>query len=163
MKGTIRVKFRPDIEGAGGERPAAGGVPPIGKTQVSRSIRPGKAGTIRLLKRFGPALYLVRYRYDTTGLYRYTTVELLIDSAPTTRGRRLDKLFTVQIALHEQRLQDAVKQHGGKWNSKVRRWILSGRAIQKLQLIDRVDPPNRKTHPSTLTQQHTQAPVRIQR
>ena len=111
----------------------------LGRTRVSRAIRPGKAGTIKLLRRFGDMLQLVRYRYDATGLYRYTTVELLVDQAPVTRGRSLEALFAVRIGYNEPTLRAAARHHGGKWDAVARRWILCGRAVLALNLIDRVD------------------------
>lgn len=127
----------PATSGADAQGHAA--VPRMGRTRVVRAIRPGTAGTIKLLRRFGDALHLVRYRYDATGLYRYTTVELLVDCAPVTRGRSLEALFAVRIGFNEPALRAAARHHGGRWDARARRWILCGRAVQALSLVDRVD------------------------
>jgi hypothetical protein len=108
-------------------------------SNVRRVIRPGQPGTIKLQRRFGSALQAVRYRYDATGLYRYTTVELLVEQAPVTRGRSLQARFAVRIGFHEERLRAQVRQQGGKWHAAARVWILSGRAVQALNLAHRVD------------------------
>lgn len=107
--------------------------------RVGRVIRPGQPGTVKLQRRFGAALQSVRYRYDDTGLVRYTTVELLVDQAFVTRGPSLQARFAVRIGFREERLQALVRKHGGQWDAKARVWILSGRAVQALNLMHRVD------------------------
>jgi hypothetical protein len=63
---------------------------------VSKTLLPRQPGTLRLLREHGDALVCVRYRHDTSGLYRYTTVELIVDQwahwrqpfwPPPVRGR----------------------------------------------------------------------------
>lgn len=51
-------------------------------THVVKTLWPPQAGTIKLSRRYGPALLCVRYRHDETGLRRYTTIELIVDEAP---------------------------------------------------------------------------------
>lgn len=133
--------YLPDASSTGrsdaGERLAAAtDVVPSG---VSRVIRPGRPGTIKLMRRFGPALQAVRYRYDATGLQRFTTVELLVEVSPVTKGACLDSRFAVRVGFHEKRLRALVRQHGGQWRPEDRVWILSGRAVLKLNLLGRVD------------------------
>lgn len=57
-------------------------------THVVKTLWPPQAGTIKLSRRYGPALLCVRYRHDEAGLRRYTTVELIVDEAPV-KGNRL--------------------------------------------------------------------------
>ena len=106
---------------------------------MGRALRPGKAGTIKLRRQFGPKLQLVRYRYDATGLYRFTTVELLVEQSPVTRGCSLDKLFAVRVGVQEKALRERIRRSGGRWNAKLLRWILDGRTVLALNLLHRVD------------------------
>lgn len=109
------------------------------RTQVLKSLAPGQAGTVRLVQRFGPTLLQVRYRHDWTGLFRYTTVELLVEAAPVQRGRRLGALYAVRIGAHEKRLQATAKARGGRWHPDLRCWVLTGEAVQALRLSRRVE------------------------
>lgn len=109
----------------------------------------GSPGTVKLRQRYGEQLLLVRYRYDWTGLYRYTTVEILVDATPTTRGRALETRYAVHIKSNEQTLLAAAKELGAQWDPQLRRWTLPGQAVQTLGLGSRVElaqvlPPRRK-------------------
>jgi hypothetical protein len=114
-------------------------MPPLAQTRVGKSLHPGRAGTLKLLRRFGPPLLLVRYRYDWTGLYRYITVELLVDAEPVTRGNSPKALHAVRVERHEHRLKAAVRALGGQWEPQLLRWILPGAGIQQLNLSHRVE------------------------
>lgn len=127
-------------------------MPPLSRTRVGKSLAIGRPGTIKLMQRLGPSLLLVRYRYDWTGLYRYTTVELLIDALPVTRGHRPQDTFVVRLGKYESALKAAVRQSGGRWDSQLMAWTLSGHAVQSLglghrvelvQVIDRARKPSR--------------------
>ena len=124
-------------------------VPPVQRTRVGRSMAAGSPGTVKLRQRYGAHLLLVRYRYDWTGLYRYTTVEILVDATPTTRGRALETRYAVQIKPNEQTLLAAATELGARWDPQLRRWTLPGQAVQTLGLGSRVElaqvlPPRRK-------------------
>ena len=106
---------------------------------MGRALRPGQPGTIKLQRQFGPVLQAVRYRYDATGLYRFTTVELLVEQSPVTRGHSLDMLFAVRVGIQETAMRTALRRHGAQWNPKIRRWIVNGRSVQDLDLLHRVD------------------------
>lgn len=108
-------------------------------TRVVKVMRPGAPGTLRLQRRFGNALLAVRYRYDWTGLHRYTTVELLADTSPVVRGTRPEALCTVQLHPGEQELEQAVRQLGGHFDPQLRRWVIPGYVVQQLGLGDRVE------------------------
>jgi hypothetical protein len=126
-------------------------MPPLARTRVGKSIPVGHPGTHKLAQRMGTSLLLVRYRYDWTGLYRYTTVELLVEALPVSRGHRLQDTFTVRLGKYEGTLKDAVRRHGGAWDPHLMAWTLPGRAVQALGLGDRVemvqvvDRPRKKT------------------
>jgi hypothetical protein len=127
-------------------------MPPLAQTRVGKSLHPGRAGTLKLLRRFGAPLLLVRYRYDWTGLYRYTTVELLVGAEPVTRGHGPGALYAVRLDRNEPSLKAAVRALGGQWDPQLLRWTLPGHAIQTLGLSHRVElaqvirqPPRQRT------------------
>jgi len=55
--------------------------------RVAKKLKAGQPGTHKLLKVHGDALLCVRYRHDRLKLYRYTTIELIVDAAPIHRRR----------------------------------------------------------------------------
>lgn len=114
-------------------------MPPLPQTRVGKSLHPGRAGTLKLQRRFGAPLLLVRYRYDWTGLYRYTTVELLVGAEPVTRGHGPRSLYAVRLGPNEASLKAAARQLGGHWDPQLLRWTLPGHAIQALDLSHRVE------------------------
>jgi hypothetical protein len=139
-KAPQRPAIRPIAEGDPIESP--GPVPPmpsLAQTRVGKSLHPGRAGTVKLLRRFGAPLLLVRYRYDWTGLYRYTTVELLVGAEPVTRGNGPRALYAVRLDGNEPSLKAAARALGGQWDPQLLRWALPGHAIQALGLSHRVE------------------------
>jgi hypothetical protein len=57
--------------------------------EIRLTLRPGMAGTKKLLARFGERLVCVRYRYDRASGRRFKTVELIVqDVAWSGRTRR---------------------------------------------------------------------------
>jgi hypothetical protein len=128
-------------------------MPPLARTRIGKSLHPGRAGTIKLLRRFGAPLLLVRYRYDWTGLYRYTTVELLVGADPVTRGHGPTALYAVRLDRNEPSLKAAARASGGSWDPQLLRWTLPGHVIQALNLSHRVElaqvirQPGRRRHP----------------
>lgn len=126
-------------------------MPPLSRTRVGKAMTPGRPGTLKLQQRFGAPLLLVRYRYDWTGLYRYTTVELLMDMSPVTRGLRPQTLYVVRLGRYEQHLKSQARKMGAAWDAGLLRWTLPGHAVQALNLVHRVewvqatDAPRRPT------------------
>jgi hypothetical protein len=114
-------------------------MPPLAETRVGKTLQPGQGGTIKLQRRFGESLLQVRYRYDWTGLFRYTTVELLVDVSPVTRAASLDTLFTLRLSPAESTLLQEAHRHGAEWHEDLLCWILPGRAIQALDLAHRAE------------------------
>lgn len=50
-------------------------------SRIIKKLLPNSPGAKRLSDRFGSALVCVRYRLDQTAGRRYTTVEIVVDSA----------------------------------------------------------------------------------
>lgn len=106
---------------------------------VGRTLAAGAPGTVRLKERFGPALITVRYRHDWTGLYRYTTVELLVDAVRVTRGNQLTRFFAVRLKRDESALIRKAKALGARWDPGLLCWLMRGHAVQALGLAHRVE------------------------
>lgn len=107
-------------------------------TSVVKTLWPGQRGTLKLVGRFGSKLICVRYRHDSSDLLRFTTVELVIDTAPV-RGRRNDeKIYDVRIGLREYALQTEAKADGARWNPAERVWRMKGKSVKRLALYTRV-------------------------
>lgn len=109
------------------------------RSRVGKSMKPGSPGTVRLARRFGASLVLVRHRYDWTGLYRYTTVELIVDVAPISRGPCLSAHYAVRLKSNEAQLLTQARELGACWQPTLRCWTLPGEAVQTLGLIHRVE------------------------
>lgn len=106
--------------------------------RVTKKLRPGQPGTKRLLKRHGDALVCVRYRHDRLKLYRFTTIELVVDAAPL-HARRFDAAtFGIQLSRDETTLRASVRQAGGRWDAQAGLWWLRGALIRKLGLVHRI-------------------------
>lgn len=106
--------------------------------RVAKKLHPGQAGTKRLHKRYGEALVCVRYRHDPLKLYRFTTIELLVDAAPL-RPRLFDiASFGLHLERGEADLRRAVRAAGGRWDPQDRLWWLQGALIRRMDLVHRI-------------------------
>lgn len=106
--------------------------------RVAKKLHPGQAGTKRLLKRHGDALVCVRYRHDPLKLYRFTTIELLVDAAPL-HARLFDlATFGLHLERGEAELRRAVRAAGGRWDPQGGLWWLQGAQIRRLDLVHRI-------------------------
>lgn len=123
------------------EGPAVHSAPmlPAQFTRVGKSMRPGQPGTRRLLQRYGAHLLQVRHRYDWTGLYRYTTVELMVDVVPVTHGPCLTARYGVRLKSNESTLLAQARGLGARWEPTLLCWTLPGKAVQTLGLAHRVE------------------------
>jgi hypothetical protein len=107
-------------------------------TRIVKKLRPGQPGTRRVMKRYGDGLVCVRYRHDRLGLYRVTTIELVIDAGPI-HPRRFDAAsFGVHLERHEHALRAALRAHGARWDPMDRLWWARGATLRKLELVDRI-------------------------
>lgn len=107
-------------------------------TTVAKKLRPGQDGTRRAQRQHGDALVCVRYRHDKLKLYRYTTVELVVDEGPL-HPKAFDRaVFGLAIRRNEQPLLQTIKAAGARWDPDDRLWWLQGSKIRKLDLIHRI-------------------------
>jgi hypothetical protein len=104
--------------------------------RVTKKLSSTSRGALKLAREFGDALVCVRHRTDAKGLYRYTTVELLVDK--TEIQPRIDTLVGVRIAYNERSLQSVVRAAGATWDPKARLWRMPRRVAGILRLTDRI-------------------------
>jgi len=76
----------------------------------------------------------VRYRVDAERQRRQTTVELVVDEAPTLASARVG----LRIAWAEKELRQRVKEAGGRWDAQAGMCMLSLGIARQLGLADRV-------------------------
>jgi len=116
--------------------------------RIGKTLKPGKPGSARWVRRFGDRLISVRYRYDRARSMRYTTVELVVDTCPWTPGvsfpRGADpdglapEVVFVRVSYNEQALREQVKAAGGRWDKERRAWELRFEHVARLGLKHRI-------------------------
>jgi hypothetical protein len=113
----------------------------IGMHRVAKRLNPGQPGTRKLAQRFGPQLVCVRHRIDDERQCRYTTVELVIDTAKVVP--KPDTLVLVRVDFEETELRLRLRRRGAAWDRERKRWILPRRVAVGMGLADRIDvmPP----------------------
>ena len=78
----------------------------LASSRVVKKMSPGQPGALKLARRYGDALVCVRYRLDAQGRHRYTTVELVVDSAPLQV--RSERIVMVRLDFNEKQLHSVV-------------------------------------------------------
>ena len=114
---------------------AVGSAPAL---RVVKKLAPGQPGTKKLLERHGSALLCVRYQHDAPRLYRYTTIELVVDSRPIHPARFDAASFGLHLEREEHQLRRTVKLAGARWDPVDRLWWMRGKTIRQLGLEDRI-------------------------
>jgi hypothetical protein len=89
--------------------------------EIRLTLRPGMAGTKKLLARYGERLVCVRCRYDRATGRRVKTAELIVQdiawSGRARKPRRNDHdPVGVRVDWKESELRAAVKRAGGIWS-----------------------------------------------
>jgi hypothetical protein len=107
------------------------------------TLRPGQAGTRKLVERFGDQLLRVRYVYGEANRRRLKTVELIFETAPWEPSPRLprrrdDDVVYVRIGYHETDLRERVKRLGAIWRKPQRLWEITFRDSKRLGIADRI-------------------------
>lgn len=112
-----------------------------------KKLKPGQAGTKKLLAAYGDKLVCVRYRYDAANKSRIKTVELIIEEMPwEPRPAKipLNKIMHLRIKYGEAALRNLVKAAGGKWNSERQAWELPYQEVLRLGLSERIVTDHKK-------------------
>ncbi len=90
-------------------------------------LKPGKRGTKELTKKYGDALFCVRFRYDAVSRQRLKTVELVVertDWTPPPRCYTPDTLVPLRIEAADMPTRSQAKAAGGRWNPEKRLWFV---------------------------------------
>ena len=103
-------------------------------TKVIKKLDPLAPGARRWAASFGEQLVCVRYRVDPERQRRLTTVEIVVDEAPTLNSVRVG----VRVAWGEKELGRSVRAAGGAWGSSARVWMLTLGETKRLGLVDRI-------------------------
>ncbi len=110
------------------------------KTRLN--LKPGQRGTKKLCAKYGDTLVCVRYRYDDIKKKRYKTVELIIDEVdwkPETRKRNVSpRIVAIRVDPSEIKIKDRIKDEGGKWNRRTRRWEAGYDDVIRMGLKERI-------------------------
>lgn len=106
-------------------------------------LKPGQAGTKKLLMKYGDQLVCVRYRYDERRKKRYKTVEVIVDEVewkPKVKAKTLTAgtVVGVKVGVEEVELRKRVRQAGGRWNGERRLWELRYDRVLEMGLAGRI-------------------------
>lgn len=103
-----------------------------GRLRVIKTLGAGDRGALKLARRYGGALICVRHRTDASGRTRFTTVELLVESAEIQT--RSDREVAVRVNYSEKALRQAVRDAGGRWDPVYEGWRVPMRVVQWLKV-----------------------------
>lgn len=109
---------------------------PVFDSVVGSTMRPGDRGTTKLVRDWGDRLVSVRYRYSAAPPTRFTTVELVVASAPW-KGSSARRVL-VEVKSWEAGLRKKVQDAGGRWVPKAKRWSMRYDRAIGLGLHERV-------------------------
>lgn len=99
-------------------------------------MRPGERGTRRLAREYLDRLVCVRYRYNSAGDERITTIELIVDRSFIRK--RHDTIVSFKIRPHETALRQQVLLRGAQYDARTRLWRLPRHEVLALGLRHRI-------------------------
>lgn len=104
--------------------------------RVTKTLGPDQPGALRLARQYGDALLCVRYRQDSRGVNRFTTVELIVDSAPL--APKSTRVVGVRIQFGEEGLRIRARNAGARWDKEAMLWRMPLSMARALGLTERV-------------------------
>ncbi len=134
----IRAKPAPVPPSKGAQTPSC-----ASSTRVTKRMLPTQQGALKLARRYGEALVCVRYRHDEQRHLRYTTVELVVDQAPSARRIRPEEPVMVHIDFDDASLQHLAQARGARWDERRRLWHMTHGLASALKLTAAILPPGR--------------------
>ena len=117
--------------------------------RVTKTLEPHQPGAVRLARQHGDALLCVRYRQDPKGMTRYTTVELIVDSAPI--ATKSTRIVGVRILFGEKDLGVRARNSGAKWDKEAKLWRMPLAVACAIGLSERVVDLRPKRRPTLAT------------
>ena len=103
-------------------------------TRVIKRLLPDQPGERRWAGEFGDRLVCVRYRLDARRQKRQTTVEIVVDEAPTLASVQVG----VRVGWAEKDLRQRAKAAGGTWDSMAGLWLMPLAVARQIGLTDRI-------------------------
>lgn len=116
---------------------------PIGRMKVSKKIHPGERGAIKLVHKYGDRTVCVRYRIDEAGTRRYTTIELLVESAAVQK--KPPAVVAIRVGFTETALHATLKAEHARWDRLAKVWRLPRATARRLKLVDRIVDERQRT------------------
>ena len=107
----------------------------------SRKIPAGRAGTKKMMEKYGDRLLNVRYVYNAEKGIRMKTVELMEEQKPWSDKRQYipsNKVMHLRVAYGEVQIGHLIKSCGGYWNKDKSYWELPYREVVSLGLDKRI-------------------------
>lgn len=127
-----------------GDAPAGPHLADCRTSHVVKRMAPDQAGAMKLAARFGDRLVCVRYRHDAAKRRRYTTVELVVASAPikgsapnTARARKM-QIVAIRLHIHERDLRVLLYESGATCAPDSGLWYVPKSIAKALGLLHRV-------------------------
>jgi hypothetical protein len=105
-----------------------------------KHLKPGQAGTKRLMEKYGDSLICVRYRYDEVRGIKMKTVEIAIEETPWSPAIRFTDgdIVPVAVAYEETALRDKLRAMRARWDSVEKLWFVPYRFIRGTELEKRI-------------------------
>lgn len=113
-------------------------------TRVIKTLHPGQAGTHGWLRLHGGQLLCVRYRVDALQRTRYTTIELLVATAPLHHRDHPATEVYAALDHKEPGLLDGARRLGARWDETSQMWRMSLAAAQALGIKHKVHTKHRR-------------------
>jgi hypothetical protein len=115
-------------------KPSVGAV--TSKLRITKKLASSNRGAIKLAQQFGETLVCVRHRTDAQARFRYTTVELLVET--TEMQPRKSKMVSIRVDPREYGLKAVVRAAGAVCDSKTGLWRIQQRVATVLRLTHRI-------------------------
>jgi hypothetical protein len=113
-------------------------------TKVIKTLHPGQPGTHGWLRIYGKQLLCVRYRVDALERMRYTTIELLVATAPLYHREHPANQVYAALEGKERALRESAQLLGAQWDEPSRMWRMSVSTAQVLGIKHKVHTKRRR-------------------
>jgi hypothetical protein len=107
---------------------------PKSTSRVIKKLDPQAPGARQWAATYGEQLVSVRYRVDQQRQRRQTTVEIVVDEAPTLNSVRVG----VRVAWGEKEVARKAREASGTWDPNAKLWMMTLGQAKETGLVDRV-------------------------
>jgi hypothetical protein len=102
--------------------------------RVIKKLGPQAPGARQWAATYGEQLVCVRYRVGPQRQRRPTTMEVVVDEAPTQNSVRVG----VRVAWGEKEIARLARNAGGTWDPNAKLWMMTLGQAKEVALVDRV-------------------------